>query len=370
MSLLVSRLWGGAAFGLCAVMASQAFVGPAHAQNAEACQDLVERLEAAYTQREGEYGTALKEAAPADPLILNMKDGSTVDLRGEDVSAGPTENWFGDPPRRKQVGDALTAMRSFNDASDETACREAAAGLSTLLREWGEDVPVVEAVLEDAEDIGLDIDAAEGDQTQAEASSTGDPALLEEDASQDDTGEGDNYGAPEATAAVDATGDVTEDTNALPAQPNAAPADTASTDAGEGSTEESPTAPVATATPQAATSQDDATAPGNADQPFAETRASTGEGGGLVADEASTPAADATATPVSDDTLEGAAASDAPGADAASEEASAANSATGTNDGRMREVPGRITIQTPDGREVDPSNNPAIRRRVPIENPS
>ena len=334
MSLPVSRLVSSAALGASFWAVSIILGAPAHAQSAEACQDLVERLEAAYNQREGEYGTALKDAAPADPLILNMKDGSTVDLRGEDVSAGPTENWFGDPPRRKQVGDALTAMRSFNDASDESACRKAAAGLSALLREWGEDVPVIEASLETAEEIGLDVSASEGDQTQAEATSTGDPTLLEEDASQDDTGEGDNYGAPEATAAVDATGEVTEDTDAVPAD---AAADAETQD----------DTSVAIATPDA-----------QADQPFAETRASTGEGDGRIVEEAS----GNMTTPVSEDTLEGAAASDAPAATEAT--------ANAGNTVRMREVPGRITIETPDGQVVDPSDSQVIRRRVTIENPS
>jgi|GEM_PF-3171845 len=69
------------------------------------------RLQAAYKGREGEH-----------PLVLNMKDGSLVDLTGVIVTATPYESWTGDKPVVDKVGGYLTEAKPLIEAGKNEEC--------------------------------------------------------------------------------------------------------------------------------------------------------------------------------------------------------------------------------------------------------
>ena len=327
---------------LLGAIGSALFVSAPFAQtemDAEQCTALLASLEEGYGARETEYGAALKEAAGSNPLILNMKDGSTVDLRGEDVSAGPTENWFGDPPRRKQVGDALTAMRSFNDSGDAAGCLEAARGITALLREWGEEVPeIIEASVEEAQE---DAAITEGDATgSAEATEGGEV--------EDGSGDGSSNSGASAQAAEGG-----ED-----ADESASEAQSMSADAGDGgaASGEGPDGDVMEEGDQSRAEAASAGEPATVEEDASQD--DTGEGDNYGAPEA-TATVDPTA-PVDEST-------DAAVTMDQEDEADAPAGGTEGAPAGTRDVPGAIRIETPDGREVTDDDPKVIRRKVRIE---
>ena len=90
------------------------------------CEQELAGLEDQFGQFREEAQAALKEMAAEAPLILLMADGSVVDMRAEDdITTGPVENWFGDPPVRKAVRSGLDSARSAFDSGDREACLEA-----------------------------------------------------------------------------------------------------------------------------------------------------------------------------------------------------------------------------------------------------
>ena len=146
------------------------------------CSAILAMVEERYSMRRSEATAALEGIADEAPLVLRMKGGDIVDLRPQDVEAGPTENWFGDPPRRQQVDDAITSLRGFNESGDQGACAEAGQAITALIDRW------------DGGEMGED----------ATASATpvaADPVAPEPVVpATDGTGSGDDEGAPAADA--------------------------------------------------------------------------------------------------------------------------------------------------------------------------
>ena len=351
-------------------------------EGTEACVDILERIEGDFSRRAEEASAALSTMAAADPLVLRMKDGSAVDLRPADAEAGPTENWFGDPPRRTEVSSAIDAMRGFSEADSEAECLEAARTITASLNEWDGIEPVAEAMPEtgaapaDGTSEGTTSADAPAETTSEEAAltpaatpatdaaTTEQPTLgveagtepvltpdeeAEVSATADDTGEGDDYGAPAATEEQDVTSAETR------------PVETsAETDPAMGTRVEATGA----ARPGESLQPTEAAALG--DDP---TDDRTQEGPG-----AETPLAPLTTSDESNDagaSRDAGASSDAgavgvttvPVGDAA-ETAAAPADAPRT---RTVERPGRIIIQDGDGREVDPARTGVQFRTVPIE---
>ena len=362
----------------------------------ETCVDILKGFDEEFAAREGEAQTAMATLAAAAPLVLKMRDGSIVDLRGEtDVDPGPTENWFGDPPRQVSFRESVDAMRGFAEADNEAECIAAARALSASLREWEgleplpaptagdamtEGSPTENAATGDAatEDTTTG-DAPAGDAVAAPAgedapaerearltpetdrggagagTDAGDTPLTDAEAAAvsataDDTGEGDDYGAPAATKQADVTG---EDTEAVESLAETNP------DMGEGGEDQGEVAALETPADDAAT---DAGTEAGAATPLQPMTTSDETAEDAAAEDAAVKDAavedepvEETATVVGSETADGAVATE-PAPVRVTEPASV----------RMTERPGRIIIETPDGQAVDPNRGLQFRK-VPIE---
>ena len=332
------------------------------------CAALLASLEEVYATREGEANAALAEIADSEPLVLTMREGAPVDLRGADVNAGPVENWFGDPPRRKQVGDAITAIRSFNEGGDEAACVEAANAINALIGEWdGTMAEAVEAVETAAEEVAEETEAP----SDTSADATADTSA---DATADGTGAGDDEGATPATEEASAddapAGDAAAETDTA-AGDDASPlsdAEEAEVSAAADDTGEGDDMGAAKATEQNDVTSDETVAVETTadDPPASDVPATDGDQTAPAmpmqdmetGEEATNEAATDNAVPVSEDTLTTAVESGSADADATGSESA---------EPRMTERQGTIIIQTPDGKVVNPDDPKVTRSKVKIE---
>lgn len=326
----------------------------AQREGTRACVDILADLEGNFTARQREAQDALLTMAAADPLVLRMADGSAVDLRPSDAEAGPTENWFGDPPRRNEVSAAIDSMRAFRDAGSEEECLAAANAITASLNEWEGIEPVgaqdasgamttgdAATGAGDTQVVSADPATRTGDAAEAVTDGTsvtaadGDTVLLSEDeaaevtATADDTGEGDDYGAPAATEQAEVTG---ENTEGVQTAVETDPLMGTTGDAGEAASE----------TAALSGDLDDRTQEGpGAETPLAPLTTSDEQNDAGVVGQAT--------IPVGSETLDG-------------DVAQAAATPT-----RMVERPGRIVIEDAEGREVDPARVGVQFRTVPIE---
>lgn len=111
--------------------------GAGNESQAARCVDMLAGIEGRFNERRDAAQQALTVLAAAAPLVLQMRDGSVVDLRPADVrDAGPTENWFGDPPRRDRVSGGIETLRGLNDAGSEEDCIREARALTLELDQW------------------------------------------------------------------------------------------------------------------------------------------------------------------------------------------------------------------------------------------
>ena len=170
------------------------------------CEDQLAALEGEFGTYQSEAEKLLAELAVEAPLILQMADGSVVDMRAEDdIKTGPVENWFGDPPVRSTVRAGLEGARGAFDSGDAQACLDSLADVRAAIEAWETAGASPEAMGEDAggdggsenavsataaDDVGQSDESAPATETASGAAATSADAAPTDGAEQAPASEG------------------------------------------------------------------------------------------------------------------------------------------------------------------------------------
>ncbi|MEJ2516248.1 MAG: hypothetical protein P8080_09435 [Gammaproteobacteria bacterium] len=118
-------------FGLVAFVCGVCSITAANSAFADCGKDL-DALEATLQKRIDDAD----QKSVKDPLVLEMEDGTAVDMRGENTDAKPTEQWFvADKHAVNDVRESISKARAAYESGNTEECERLYEALDRMIEE-------------------------------------------------------------------------------------------------------------------------------------------------------------------------------------------------------------------------------------------